>query len=190
MATENYYFPVYFNDWDAIREAVTPEQGWIIFTRCLDYAMGRSLPLETDPVITAFFKLISGGIDRGTAKAAMKSKQARYARYCGICKKQGDNPLPFDEWASTVDATQRTLTDVNGCQRTLTDVNNHNRNQESKIKNTKIAKRESDKDVGIHNRRASNIDGLRIGIVSPNGCVWAQDKSCSGLPIRQVYRRY
>ena len=85
---ESLYFPAYLNDWVAIRDAVTPEQGWTLFTLCLDYATGKTPGPCNDPVISAFFKLLSGGIDRSKAAQEEKAQKRRYAR-SGLCKESG-----------------------------------------------------------------------------------------------------
>lgn len=118
---DNLYFPAYFSDWNAIRDAVTPEQGWTLFTLCLDYAAGENPQPCGDPVITAFYKLLSGGIARSQLAQEEKNQKRRYARYCGITKEAGREPLRFDEWATQVDKCQQMSTDVD-------DVDNHNRN--------------------------------------------------------------
>lgn len=112
MAVDNLYFPAYFNDWGAIRDAVTPEQGWTLFTLCLDYAAGETPEPCSDPVISAFFKLLSGGIDRSRAAQEEKAQKRRYARYCGLCKESETDPLRFDDWAAQVDTCQQTSTHV------------------------------------------------------------------------------
>ena len=120
--SDNLYFPVYFQDWKAIRNAVSPEQGWKLFNACLNYAeLGEPLK-EKDPVIIAFFQLLSGGIDRSIAKSEEKAQKSRYARYCGLKKESGESPLSFEEWVTTVDACQQPSTHVN-------DGDNHNRNR-------------------------------------------------------------
>ena len=118
---DNLYFPAYFTDWNAIRDAVTPEQGWTLFTLCLDYAAGDPPQPCGDPVLSAFFKLLSGGIDRSKVAQEEKTQKRRYARYCGMTKESGEEPLRFEEWAEQIDKCRHMTTDVNN-------VDNHNHN--------------------------------------------------------------
>ena len=110
---ENLYFPAYFRDWGAIREAVTPEQGWRLFTACLDYAEHKQPLIDTDPVNIAFFKLLCGGIDRSRTATEEKTRKKRYARYCGICKESGHIPLEFEEWTEQIDNCRQASSPVN-----------------------------------------------------------------------------
>lgn len=134
---ENLYFPAYFKDWGAIRGAVTPEQGWKLFNLCLDYAAGNAPEPGSDPVVIAFFTLLSGGIDRSIAKSEQNAQKKRYARYCGICKENREEPLPFEKW----------VTDVDMCQQVSTDVDNHNHNHNQKSK----SESESQSDIKVDN---------------------------------------
>lgn len=135
------YFPVYFNDWNAIRSAVTSEQGWTLFTRCLDYAMGEPLPAESDPVINAFFTMLSGGIDRGKAKMESKAQKRRYARYCGVLESRGETPLTFEEWAETVDICQHVSTGVDIADNRIESKSKSESKSESKSDRNKPPKR-------------------------------------------------
>lgn len=129
---DNYYFPAYFKDWGAIRDFVTPEQGWTLFTMCLDYASGKKDQFSGDPVISAFFKLLSGGIDRSYEKRDKKVQKNRYARYCGVEKNLGREPLSLEDWIEQIDECQHTSTDDDS-----DDNHNQNRNQESKSESEK-----------------------------------------------------
>lgn len=111
---EDVYFPAYFRDWNAIRSAATSEQIGTLFLACLDYAEKGVFPESfQEPQLSAFFKLLSGGIDRTKSYTAQKAQKSRYARYCGTCKASGADPLPFELWESMIDERQRTLTNVN-----------------------------------------------------------------------------
>ncbi len=110
---DNLYFPAYLADWNAIRYAITPEQGWALFTMCLDYAAGEDVPSCDDPVLSAFFKLLSGGIDRSQINTEKRSQRGRYARYCQECDKKGTERPSFDEWAEQVDKCRQMPTNAN-----------------------------------------------------------------------------
>ncbi len=118
----NLYFPAYIKDWDAIRDAVTPEQGWKLFTLCLDYAEDKPMQQESDPVITAFFKLLSGGIDRSKATAETNAQKKRYARYCRACKESEISPLNLEQWIESIDAPIQVATLVHTCEQQPTPV--------------------------------------------------------------------
>ena len=119
---ENLYFPAYFKDWKAIRAAVTPEQGWKLFNACLNYAeLGEPLK-EADPLLIAFFQLLSGGIERSQTKQSEKSRRGRYARYCQECDKKGIDRPTFEEWTEQIDKCQQMPANANGRD-------NHNRNR-------------------------------------------------------------
>ena len=119
--SENLYFPAYFKDWNAIKEAVTAEQGWKLFKACLDYAEHNIPFKDNDPVLNAFFMLLSGGIDRSQTKQSEKSRRGRYARYCQECDKNGIERLSFEEWTEQIDKCQQMPANANGRD-------NHNRN--------------------------------------------------------------
>ena len=113
---EDVYFPAYFRDWNAIRSAATSEQIGTLFLACLDYAEKGVFPESfQEPQLSAFFALLSGGIDRTKTYTAQKAQKSRYARYCGTCKASGADPLPFELWESMIDERQRTSTNVNEC---------------------------------------------------------------------------
>lgn len=119
---ENLYFPAYFKDWKAIRAAVTPEQGWKLFNACLNFAeLGEPLK-ENDPLLIAFFQLLSGGIERSQTKQSEKSRRGRYARYCQECDKKGIERPTFEEWTEQIDKCQQMPANANGRD-------NHNRNR-------------------------------------------------------------
>ena len=123
--TAGFYFPCIFRDWQAVRTIVSPEQGWRLFLRCLDYAQGKEPEPDTDPIVTAFFELISGGIDRSISASDEKRRKSRYARYCGITKNSGNTPLNYEQWLIEVDGRQQSITDADNHN------HNHNHNQES-----------------------------------------------------------
>ena len=98
----NHYFPVYFRDWRAIRQAVDGPEGWKLFNACLDYAESGITPdFYGDKKLTAFFSLLSFGIDKGKEKADSVKHKRRYASYCARCKERGIASLSFAEWVSS-----------------------------------------------------------------------------------------
>lgn len=98
----NHYFPVYFRDWRAIRQAVDAPEGWKLFNACLDYAESGITPdFDGDKKLTAFFSLLSFGIDKGREKADSVKNKRRYASYCARCKERGITSLSFAEWVSS-----------------------------------------------------------------------------------------
>lgn len=112
-------FMAYFEEWNAIRNAVTPERGWRIFAACLQYAeSGEETETEDDPIVSAFFQMLRPGIDRGKVSYDEACRKNRYNRYRGICKQKGYDPLSYDEW----------ITDIDGRQRSSTVVTNSNSN--------------------------------------------------------------
>ncbi len=125
---KNHYFPAYFKDWSAIRDAVTSEQGWVLFLACLDYAQTGTKINTEDPVVSAFFRLLAGGIDRSFATVKRKSLQGRYAQYCRACKRNKNEPLSLDEWIAVFDATNQNL--ANSHDSKLMNADDHDSMQE------------------------------------------------------------
>ena len=75
----NHYFPVYFRDWRAIRQAVDSPEGWKLFNACLDYAESGITPdFDGDKKLTAFFSLLSFG-------AFQLWQMIAYASTCRTC---------------------------------------------------------------------------------------------------------
>lgn len=98
----NHYLPVYFRDWRAIRQAVDAPEGWKLFNACLDYAESGITPdFDGDKKLTAFFSLLSFGIDKGREKADSVKHKRRYARYCQLCKSNGADTLSYEAWLSS-----------------------------------------------------------------------------------------
>lgn len=101
MSGDNHYFPVYFRDWRAIRQAVDASEGWALFNACLDYAESGITPdFGGDKKLIAFFSLLSFGIDKGKEKADSVKSKRRYASYCARCREKGIAALSFPEWSS------------------------------------------------------------------------------------------
>ena len=124
--SEQHYIPLYFQEWNSLRNKLNAEQGWKLILRCLDYAQGNELPEEDDPVVYTLFSLLSSNIDRNMETVANKKAKARYARYCSECKSSGVKPLTFDQWSLEIDARRHPSTNVNGRQHPSTPVDNHN----------------------------------------------------------------
>lgn len=55
---KNMHFKSYHSVWQAISEVVTPEQGWYIFTDCLDISEGNPTEPSNDPIVETFVYLI------------------------------------------------------------------------------------------------------------------------------------
>lgn len=127
--SEQHYTPLYFQEWNRIRNTVDAEQGWKLILRCLDYAQGNELPEEDDPVVCALFTVLSASIDRNLETVATKSAKARYSRYCLACKNSNTKALEYDRWSREIDGRRQSSTSASVRQK---------RRQSNRIQSSRI----------------------------------------------------
>lgn len=92
---------IYFDIRSALNRLELDQIGEL-FLAILDYAEFGDVP-DLDPVVGMCFDMLKPKIDRDAERYQDRSTKNRWVRYCGVEKAAGRDPLPFEEWLTSVD---------------------------------------------------------------------------------------
>ena len=104
-------FMIYAEDWtEAVEDFNTTEIGEIL-VGLLHYFQTGEVTEFSDRALRQFFKTAAKGISRDADKYQFRCLKNAHARYKGVCKEKGVEPLDFEAWAIE-NERQRSSTDV------------------------------------------------------------------------------
>lgn len=101
---------LYFDVRPCLKRLSREEKG-LLFEGILDYAELGILP-EFDGMLGVAWDFIQPRLDRDGEAYEKSVAQKRYATYCRQCKKNGEEPMPFESWeaAQADDGCNRLIT--------------------------------------------------------------------------------
>ena len=104
-------FMIYVEDWTEAAEDFTAAEVGEILLGLLRYFQSGEVVEFSDRAMKQFYKAAIKGISRDAGKYQERCLKNAHARYKGLCKEKGIEPLDFEEWLIENDR-QRTSTDV------------------------------------------------------------------------------
>ena len=90
-------------------DTLPPETVGRLLLGALHYARDGVEPSGDDPALLFAWAFLKSGIDRDGDAYEEKRLRGEWLVYCRGCKKEGTDPLPFNEWKRTVNDTLRTV---------------------------------------------------------------------------------
>ena len=104
-------FMIYVDDWaEAAEDFTAAEIGEIVVGLLRFFQIGEVTEFP-DRAVKQFYKAAVKGISRDAERYQERCLKNAHARYKGLCKEKGIEPLEFDEWVIANDR-QRSSTDV------------------------------------------------------------------------------
>ncbi len=90
---------VYFDDLRPAMKLLKIEQVGALFIAMLDYAESGLAPdFKGDAIVQMVFEMLRPKIDRDNERYGETVTQKQYAVYCREARRNGHEPLSFDEW--------------------------------------------------------------------------------------------
>ena len=113
-------FILYADDWAQWTEDYTNEETGALLKALINYFFTGEIAEFDDRGMKQFFRQAIKSIDRDRERYEEKCLRNMHNRYKGTCKKNGSEPLDFEEWLTTVDRRQESLTVVDESAPTTT----------------------------------------------------------------------
>lgn len=104
-------FMIYVEDWEAAAEDFTEEEIGEILLGLLRYFQTGEVTEFSDRAVKQFYKAAVKGISRDAERYQERCLKNAHARYKGVCKEKGIEPLDFESWV-VENERQRSSTDV------------------------------------------------------------------------------